>query len=90
MAERITLIIANKFEEKFEEQNRKISLLETEVKRPKEKCKQMKQNMDTQEQSTRSLNVPIFGVDPQQDEIVYTTVMHLFTTTLKCNIRIAI
>lgn len=87
IAEKVARIIENKFEERFKEQNDRITSLEAKIEKLEGEYQQVRNNMDSQEQSLRSLNIRIFGVKVQEGEDVRATVQDLFTKTLKCNIQ---
>lgn len=78
LAEKVATLLENKFTDKLKEQQETINALRTEINDLKVQNQRCKQTLDDYEQSSRSLNIRVFGMPKTEKEDLRSKMIDLF------------
>lgn len=87
LADKVGKIISEKYETKINALEKKLNNIEKEMCDLRNKNQEMEKIIDNHEQSSRSLNVRIFGVPYQEGENLHNIISDIFKTKLKINVK---
>lgn len=86
LAEKVALMVSEKFEAQLNAQKIEISNLKEDVATLKKENANLHVKLDSQEQANRSENVRVFGIQPEHGENIRDKMLCLFKNKLKVNI----
>lgn len=87
LADKVVLIIGEKFQSQLNDQNEAIDALRNKVQLLEASNSQLLTKMDAQEQAARSLNIRIFGVQQAENEDLRKITLELFAKKVKVNVK---
>lgn len=87
IAERVASIVGKKFEQQLNAQNEVINSLEVKISQLQSDKHSLEAKIDSQEQTSRNLNLRIFNMHAADDKDLNSEVQKLFSITLKADTK---